>query len=73
MKRPPGSFENDRIAVESAIYTDRETVKKMIGHDFDGTVAVVEIKVTPRGGEALEGPSFLQAGAFAENPVGQRA
>lgn len=54
VKRPPGSFENDRISVESVIYTDRESVKKMIGHDFDGSVAVVELTVTPRGGEALD-------------------
>jgi len=54
VKRPPGQFENDRVSVESVIYTDRESVKRMIGHDFDGSVAVVEIKVTPRGGEALD-------------------
>lgn len=54
LKRPPGSFENDRIAIESVVYADRESVKRAIGHDFDGAVAVVEIKVTPRGGEALD-------------------
>jgi len=54
VKRPPGTFENDRVMVESAIHFDRETVKKMIGHDFDGSVAVLEITVTPRGGEALD-------------------
>ncbi len=54
VKRPPGNFENDRARVESVIYTDRESVKRMIGHDFDGSVAVVEITITPRGGEALD-------------------
>ena len=54
VKRPAGSFENDRIMVESTIHRDREELKKMIGHDFDGSVAVVEITVTPRGGEALD-------------------
>lgn len=54
VKRPPGQFENDRIRVESAIYADRESVKRMVGHDFDGSVAVVEITVTPRGGEPLD-------------------
>jgi hypothetical protein len=54
IKRPPGSFENDRIAVESAVYMGKEAVKGLIGNDFDGSVAVVEISVTPRGGEALD-------------------
>ena len=54
VKRPPGHFENDRVMVESVIYADRESVKRMIGHDFDGSVAVLEITVTPRGGEALD-------------------
>lgn len=54
VKRPPGEFENDRVMVQSAVFNDRETVKRMIGHDFDGTVAVVEITVTPRGGEPLD-------------------
>ncbi|MFN0100800.1 MAG: hypothetical protein ACKV2U_01790 [Bryobacteraceae bacterium] len=54
VKRPPGQFENDRVLVESVIFADRESVKRMIGHDFDGSVAVVEITVTPRGGEALD-------------------
>jgi hypothetical protein len=54
VKRPPGQFENDRVAVESVIHFEREAVKRLIGHDFDGTVAVVEITVTPRGGEALD-------------------
>jgi hypothetical protein len=54
VKRPPGEFENDRVMVGSVIYADRESVKRMIGHDFDGSVAVVEITVTPRGGEALD-------------------
>ena len=54
VKRPPGHFENDRVMVESVITFDRESVKKMIGHDFDGSVAVLELTVTPRGGEALD-------------------
>jgi len=54
VKRPPGHFENDRVMVESVIYVERESVKRMIGSDFDGSVAVVEITVTPRGGEALD-------------------
>jgi hypothetical protein len=54
MKRPPGQFENDRISVESTVYADRESVKKLIGDDFGGSVAVVAITVTPRGGEALD-------------------
>jgi hypothetical protein len=54
VKRPPGSFENDRVMVESKIYMDRESVRQLIGHDFDGSVAVVELTVTPRGGEALD-------------------
>lgn len=54
VKRPPGEFENDRVRVESVVYADPESVKKMIGHDFDGSVAVVELTVTPRGGEALD-------------------
>ncbi|HEU0119221.1 MAG TPA: hypothetical protein VFQ91_01765 [Bryobacteraceae bacterium] len=54
VKRPPGQFENDRVSVESVVYADRESVKRMIGHDFDGSVAVVEMTVTPRGGEALD-------------------
>ncbi len=54
VKRPPGQFENDRVRVESVVYADRESVKRMIGHDFDGSVAVVEITVTPRGGEPLD-------------------
>jgi hypothetical protein len=54
VKRPPGQFENDRVMVESVIRTDRESVKRLIGHDFDGSVAVLEITVTPRGGEALD-------------------
>jgi hypothetical protein len=54
VKRPPGEFENDRVMVQSVIYADRESVKRAIGHDFDGSVAVVEVTVTPRGGEALD-------------------
>lgn len=54
VKRPPGHFENDRVRVESVIYTDRASVTKAIGTDFDGSVAVVEISVTPRGGESLD-------------------
>jgi hypothetical protein len=54
VKRPPGHFENDRVMIESVVYADRESVKRMIGHDFDGSVAVVEITVTPRGGEPLD-------------------
>lgn len=54
VKRPAGHFENDRVRIESVIYTDRESVTRMIGTDFDGTVAVVELTVTPRGGEALD-------------------
>ena len=54
LKRTPGHFENDRVRVESTVHTDRAVVKNMIGHDFDGSVAVVEITVTPRGGEPLD-------------------
>ena len=54
LKRVPGAFENDRIAIQSTIAADRESVKKLIGHDFDGAVAVVEVTVTPRGGEPLD-------------------
>lgn len=54
VKRPPGHFENDRVRVESVVYTEPEDVKRLIGTDFDGSVAVVELTVTPRGGEALD-------------------
>lgn len=54
MKRTPGAHENDRISVESTLILDRAQVKALLGSDFDGSVAVVEITVTPRGGEALD-------------------
>jgi len=54
VKRPPGQFENDRVMIESVLHMDRAMVKQLIGHDFDGSVAVVEVTVTPRGGEALD-------------------
>jgi hypothetical protein len=54
VKRPPGHYENDRLMIESVVHADRESVKRLIGHDFDGSVAVVEITVTPRGGEPLD-------------------
>jgi len=54
VKRPPGTFENDRIAIESVVYFDKVSVKQKIGSDFDGSVAVVEITISPRGGEALD-------------------
>lgn len=54
VKRAPGTFENDRIAIESVVYFDKASVKEKIGSDFDGSVAVVEITISPRGGEALD-------------------
>lgn len=54
VKQPAGHFENDRIAIASTIHLGSEAVKRMIGHDFDGSVAVVEITITPRGGEPLD-------------------
>ncbi len=54
LKRQQGAYENDRIAVQSIVFADKESVKKAIGSDFDGAVAVVEITVTPRGGESLD-------------------
>jgi hypothetical protein len=53
LKRIPGHFENDRIAIESKVYHTKEEVNKLLGADLAGAVAVVEIKITPRGGEAL--------------------
>ncbi len=54
VKRAPGTFENDRIAIESVVHFDKTSVKEKIGSDFDGSVAVVEITISPRGGEALD-------------------
>lgn len=53
IKRVPGNFENDRIAIESKVYATKEEVNKLLGSDAGGGFAVVEITVTPRGGEAL--------------------
>ncbi|MBM3784178.1 MAG: hypothetical protein FJW30_07440 [Acidobacteria bacterium] len=54
LKRTPGAYENDRISVESVLLLDRTQVKALLGSDFDGSVAVIEVTVVPRGGEALD-------------------
>lgn len=49
-----GTFESDRIQMEATLYSDRSEVKRLLGSDFDGSIMVVDLTVTPIGEEPLD-------------------
>lgn len=53
-KFPAGVYEDDRIQIKATVYPDRADVKRLLGSDFDGSVIVVELTVTPLGDEPLD-------------------
>ena len=53
-KFPAGVYEDDRIQIKATVYPDPADVKRLLGSDFDGSVIVVELTVTPLGDEPLD-------------------
>lgn len=53
-KFPAGVYEDDRIQIKATVYPDRADVQRLLGSDFDGSVIVVELTVTPLGDEPLD-------------------
>ena len=51
-KLPAGEASADTVLIEASCL-DSEHLKDIFGTDFDGTFVVVEVTLTPRGGQTL--------------------
>jgi len=53
-KKPAeGRASNDAVAIIATATTDKDEIKKMLGSDLDGVIAVVDVRLVPKPGTKL--------------------
>lgn len=53
-KRPEGRYINEAIEVSAKLYHDKNSIRELLGSDFDGTIVVVDVAVSPKGDSPLK-------------------
>jgi hypothetical protein len=53
-KRPPeGRAYNQAVEITAKAFTDKEEIKRLLGSDLGGSIAVVEVRLAPKAGAKL--------------------
>ena len=53
-KSPPeGRASNEAVEIAAKAYTGKDEVKKLLGSELDGVIAVIDVRITPRTGGKL--------------------
>ena len=53
-KKPAeGRAANDAVEVSARAFTDKDEIKKMLGSDLDGVIAVIDVRLAPKPGTKL--------------------
>lgn len=54
-KGPPvAEGANEKVQIEAKLYTDQNAIKQLIGQELEKGIVVIEVRLTPKGGEPLK-------------------